>query len=426
MSDIILPKGWEKKKLVNISDVKGGKRLPKGYELSDSFNGFPYIRVADMYMGGINLENIKYVPLEVVESIKNYKITVDDLFISVAGTIGIVGEVPSALNNANLTENADKITNIKIDKGYLLEYLKSSIIQSVILREMTTSAQPKLAIERIKKIEIRYPQDRKEQQKIAEILSTINKNIEKTIETIEKYKKIKNGLMGDLLTGKIRIKDGKWVKETEFKYIDGIGNIPTSWEVKMLSDITTFIKDGTHGTHKDIPGGIPLLSAKDIYNNKVNIPVDCRRISYEDYSNIHKKYIIQKNDILLTIVGTIGRAASVSDMNRRFTVQRSVSIIRVNSENISKYILNYINFYKYQNQLDRLVNASAQGGIYLGTLGATLIVIPDKEEQNEISNILEKQDQLIEKEEQYLKKLQKLKSGLMDDLLTGRKRVNID
>ena len=120
-----IPEGWEVRKIGDICDVRGGKRLPKGYQLEDENNGFPYIRVADMYMGGVKLSEIKYVPEEVVEKIKNYKISKDDLFISVAGTLGIVGKVPEELDGANLTENADKLCNIKIDKLYLMKVLQS-------------------------------------------------------------------------------------------------------------------------------------------------------------------------------------------------------------------------------------------------------------------------------------------------------------
>lgn len=63
-----------------------------------------------MYRGGVDIENIRYVPFEIAESIKNYKISVNDIFISVAGTLGVVGIVPSELDNANLTENANKLT----------------------------------------------------------------------------------------------------------------------------------------------------------------------------------------------------------------------------------------------------------------------------------------------------------------------------
>lgn len=426
MNDIRLPRGWQKKKLVDISDVKGGKRLPKGYELSDSFNGFPYIRVADMYMGGINLENIKYVPLEVVESIKNYKITVEDLFISVAGTIGIVGEVPSVLNNANLTENADKITNIKIDKGYLLEYLKSSIIQSVISREMTTSAQPKLAIERIKKFEIRYPQDRKEQQKIAKILSTIDKNIEKTIEIIEKYKKVKNGLMDDLLTGKIRIKDGKWIKETEFKYLGKNNRIPKNWENGSIASLANVNpkKDTKKLGKEDL---VSFIRMEDTSEQAKILNMEDKKLHEVEkgYTNFHE------NDVLFAKItpclenGKGGLAIGLT--NGIGFGSTEFHVLRVKRKESEMLVYQYSKYFRLRKKaMSLMIGSAGQQRIGKEFFERYKIGIPSISEQKAIGEILNKQDQLIEKEEQYLQKLQKLKNGLMNDLLTGKKRVKID
>ncbi|MGL4497956.1 MAG: restriction endonuclease subunit S, partial [Planktothrix sp.] len=95
---------WSIKTLGDISDIKGGKRIPLGYSLVDQDNGFPYITVSDIQGTSVCLDKIKFVPIEVINSIKNYKITINDIFISVAGTLGLVGIIPKSLNNANLTE----------------------------------------------------------------------------------------------------------------------------------------------------------------------------------------------------------------------------------------------------------------------------------------------------------------------------------
>lgn len=199
-----IPEEWEVKKVEDICEVKGGKRLPKGYQLEDEDNAFPSIRVADMYMGGIKQDDIKYVPRDIVDKIKNYKISKDDLFISVAGTLGIVGQVPDELDGANLTENADKLCNIQINKLYLMKVLQSNIIQSIIEAEQTKSAQPKLALTRIKEFLIPIPSDR-EQVKIASILVEVDEKINVYENKKNKLEMLKKGLMQKLLIGKIRV-----------------------------------------------------------------------------------------------------------------------------------------------------------------------------------------------------------------------------
>ena len=199
-----IPEEWEVKKVEDICEVKGGKRLPKGYQLEDEDNAFPYIRVADMYMGGIKQDDIKYVPRDIVDKIKNYKISKDDLFISVAGTLGIVGQVPYELDGANLTENADKLCNIQINKLYLMKVLQSNIVQSIIEAEQTKSAQPKLALTRIKEFLIPVPSDI-EQVKIASILMEVDEKIGQYKNKKQKLEELKKGLMQQLLTGMIRV-----------------------------------------------------------------------------------------------------------------------------------------------------------------------------------------------------------------------------
>ena len=199
-----IPKSWEVVKIEDIADVKGGKRLPKGETLIEEETNHPYIRVSDMYMGGVDTSKILYVPEHVFPIIERYIIRKDDLFISVAGTLGIVGQIPIELDGANLTENADKLTNIKMNKSFLLQVLLSPIVQDAVQREQTNNAQPKLALTRIKTFEVPKP-TKVEQEKIASILSNIDEKLKVLEVKKTHYQELKQGLMQQLLTGKIRV-----------------------------------------------------------------------------------------------------------------------------------------------------------------------------------------------------------------------------
>jgi type I restriction enzyme S subunit len=111
-----IPSSWKWVRLGTIVSVYGGKRIPAGTRLSENNTGHKYIRVADMKDGTVSLDDIKYITDEIYEKIKQYFITSDDIYITVAGTIGRVGIVPRELNNANLTENADKLVFRCLDK----------------------------------------------------------------------------------------------------------------------------------------------------------------------------------------------------------------------------------------------------------------------------------------------------------------------
>ncbi|MDP3840003.1 MAG: restriction endonuclease subunit S, partial [Methylococcales bacterium] len=196
--------GWEVKKLGDISEVKSGKRLPLGKQLTEIITPHPYIRILDMSDNGISLTDIKYVPEDVFPIIKNYRIFKGDIYISVAGTLGLVGRVPDILNGANLTENANKITDIKCNTSYLLCVLRSDFIQNKIEAERTMGAQPKLALTRIRNFEIPLPSP-EEQTQIAKILSDMDTEITALETKLAKIKAIKQGMMQNLLTGKIRL-----------------------------------------------------------------------------------------------------------------------------------------------------------------------------------------------------------------------------
>lgn len=144
-----LPEGWVWCSVGDVSTIKGGKRIPKGYLLSDTATSHIYIRVTDMKNGSISFSKLKYITDDVYEIIKNYTISKDDLYITIAGTIGDVGIIPEELHNMNLTENAAKIVIYQIDRTFLKTLLNSHVCQSQFLNKLNQMAQPKLALHRI-------------------------------------------------------------------------------------------------------------------------------------------------------------------------------------------------------------------------------------------------------------------------------------
>jgi len=144
-----VPKGWEWCRVRDIAAVKGGKRLPKGVGFSPCRTAHAYIRVTDMKNHSINTDDLKYISEEVFLQIKNYTISKDDLYVTIAGTIGVTGEVPTELDGMNLTENAVKITNIQINKTYLCLIIQSEFVQQQFQDKTHQVAMPKLALERI-------------------------------------------------------------------------------------------------------------------------------------------------------------------------------------------------------------------------------------------------------------------------------------
>jgi len=175
-------------------------------ELVKTKTAHPYIRVVDFKNMSVDKSNLLYLNSETYKLIKNYTISSNDIYISIAGSVGIAGIIPQELNGANLTENAAKLCNLnKVKKEFLAYILNSPIGQNQIFSFVGKAQQPKLALFRIKKIKIPLP-PLPEQQKIAEILSTVDERLELLRKRREKLEKVKKGLMNDLLTGKKRVK----------------------------------------------------------------------------------------------------------------------------------------------------------------------------------------------------------------------------
>lgn len=197
--------------------------------------------------------------------------------------------------------------------------------------------------------------------------------------------------------------------------------IPEDWKIKKLGNCLTLLKDGTHASHKDFENGIPLLSAKDIIGNNVAIPDNCRKISQEDFNKIHSRYKLQNKDILLTIVGTLGRTAIIKEYNNNYTLQRSVAILRFKNNYSPDFYNHFFNTDYFQLELLKRKSVSAQPGVYLGDLSKISVFVPPLAEQERIAEILETWDEAIEKTEKLITTKQKQFDWLVKDLINNKK-----
>ena len=200
----------ERMTIDSLAEVKGGKRLPKGDILSDEVTEHPYIRVTDFTdKGTIGISSIKYISKEIHEQIKRYVISKNDLYISIAGTIGKTGFVPPELDGANLTENAAKLVikdKQQLDLSYLYMFTLTSDFSVQAGLATKTVAQPKLALTRLSKIEI--PICSLEEQKalvttIEAVKSKIHDGEKLLLSKIEDLQSMKLSILNSAFKGKL-------------------------------------------------------------------------------------------------------------------------------------------------------------------------------------------------------------------------------
>jgi type I restriction enzyme S subunit len=349
--------------------------------------------------------------------IQRFLLKKGDLIIARAGTTGISVLIEKDFENVIFGSYLIKVRlSRKVHPKFMRYFCQSRLYWDHITSSQAGSTLKNISLPVLRSLNVPLPSSIEEQQKIAEILSTVDEAIRKTNEVIAKTERLKKGLMQELLT--------KGIGHKEFKDTE-IGRIPKEWEVVKLNDVTMSIKDGMHNPPKRVPYGIPLLSARNIIDGKIVRLPDDTYITPQDYDGLSERHEIKKGDVLLTIVGTIGRSAVVrSDPD--FAVQRSVAIIRPNNKLVTSDFLHVVfQSPSFQKQLISRIKLTTQSGVYLRELGKIPLPLPSLPEQQRIAEILFTIDKKLEIGRNEKAKLERIKQGLMDLLLTGKIRVKV-
>ncbi|MFZ4526619.1 MAG: restriction endonuclease subunit S [Chlorobium sp.] len=395
----VIPDDWEVKTIDEVGFVTSGKRLPLGSSLTERETSHPYVRVTDMRFGNVSLSDIKFVPDLVYPAISRYRIFRDDIFISVAGTLGIVGKVPDELDGANLTENADRITKITCCQEYLLHVLMSPLIQNTIQSLQTVGAQPKLALTRIRKFAISFPPTKAEQESIAEALSDADALIESLEQLIAKKRQIKQGAMQKLLNPK-----------------DG-------WEKVKLGSLGVFLKGSGIKRDESLSGNIPCIRYGEIYTkHKDYIKAFDSWISPEVAATATR---IKCGDILFAGSGEtkeeIGKCVAFVDYIDAYA-GGDIVILRPNNAN-SLFLGCYLNTESVNRQKASKGQGDAVVHIGSNALADIDLIIPPVEEQAVVASVLFDMDAEIGALEAKLEKIRQLKQCIMNNLLTGKIRL---
>ena len=204
-----VPASWEPTTVVSIAAVKGGKRMPKGISLTSEATGQPYIRVTDFKDHGVDADHVLFVPKGYEAGIARYTISSTDVYISIAGTIGLVGQIPDSLDGANLTENAAKfcLTDSSVNTRFFMYALASDACQVQISAATGRNAQPKLALARIEQIRLPLPVDLEEQREVVAILDAIDRKIDLHRRKRAVLDDLFKALLHKLMTGQTRVAD---------------------------------------------------------------------------------------------------------------------------------------------------------------------------------------------------------------------------
>jgi type I restriction enzyme, S subunit len=182
------------------------------------------------------------------------------------------------------------------------------------------------------------------------------------------------------------------------------GKLPPNWSVETLREVSTKIVDGSHNPPQKQDTGRPMLSARNIENNQI-VFNNYRLIADNDFDREHLRTKATPDDVLLTIVGTIGRTAVVLKSTPEFTLQRSVAVITPNKL-LPKFLMYQFQAPFFQKYFEDSARGTAQKGVYLKTLGASPVIVAPLEDQKQIVAEIEKQFSRLDEAVASLKRIQ--------------------
>lgn len=401
--NIKLPEGWE---IANLGDEKLFKVImgqsPPSNTYNESGMGIPFMQ---------GCAEFGYIyPAPRLHCNKPLKISEPmDILISVRAPVGEVN-----INDRKLCIGrglaAIRLNSNKVDPWFLFYLLrKFGKKLSLVSSGSTFRAITKRDLNRLW---IPLP-PLPEQKRIAEILQTVDEGIEKVDQEIEHTERLKKGLMQRLLT--------RGIGHKEFKD-SPIGKIPKEWEVVRLGEICQLERGRFAHRPRNDPnlygGDIPFIQTGDIAESNGIIKKYKQTLNTK---GLAVSKLFRAGTLVISIAGNIG---DVGILSFDACFPDSIIGIKPDKQKIYPFFLLYM-LKKFQVQLSFTAPRSTQRNINLQILDRFLIPLPPPAEQRKIVKILLAVDRKLELLQQQKERFQRIKKGLLSELLTGRRRVKV-
>ena len=370
----------------DLCSIKGGKRIPKGKSFATQCTEHIYLRVTNMKNRTILFDDLKYIDDDVFQEIRNYTISSDDLYLTIAGTIGDVGEIPQEVNGMNLTENAAKLTDIGCNRLYLMYSLLSTNSQEHFNSKFHQVAQPKLSIETASSTLLPLPPLVEQQRIVAEI--------EHWFALIDKIEQSQSDLQSIIKQAKSKILDlaihGKLVPQDP-------NDEPASELLKRINPNAEITCDNGH--YPQLPAGWAICQLEQVIEILDNLrkPINTNernaRIANKQEQDLFPYYgatgqVGMIDDFIIDghylLLGEDGApfldkyAVKAYAINGKCWVNNHAHILvpKIDFEYLT-YFLNYVDYSKYVNGSTRLKLTQAD-------MRSIEILLPPLQEQKRI------------------------------------------
>ena len=417
--EIEIPEEWDCCTLQKLCCKLKSGGTPKS-DQNEYYDGdIPFASIKDITSSEKYLtKTIKTITKKGLVNSNAWIIPKNSLLYSMYATVGkpIINKIDTTTHQGILGILVDEK---KLNNEFLYYVLR--YIQPILIRYFLTNTQSNINLEISKNLEILHPKKTYEQQKIASILSGVDALIESTQKVIEKTERLKKGVMQYLLTtgiGSTKFKKVKWYHEKEIK-------IPNRWKWSELGKEGSLSSGATprrdHPEYYD--GDILWVSSGELDYNFITTTAETINVLGLQKTNlkIHSKGTFLFAITGLEAKGTRGRCAILG--TEATTNQSCMAFYDSNSLD-TKFL-----FYYFLTFGEKIIFAIAQGtkqqSLNLELSKKIKVPIPPFTEQQKIASILSGVDAYIQKNQQYKERLEKLKKGLMQKLLTGQIRVKV-
>jgi type I restriction enzyme, S subunit len=405
-----IPEEWSIKKLANIGEFKKGKGIAKK-DLTDEGN--PCILYGELYTK--YKETIGHVHSKT--SVCKSKSVIgknNDVLIPSSGETAFDIACASSLLTGDVLIGGDvNIFTPNPDvSGAFLSYLLNSVRKNDLAKLAQGSSVYHLYSSTLSGFLVMLP-TLEEQQKIAEILSTVDETVETTDQLLEKTKELKKGLMQQLLT--------KGIGHTEFKKTE-LGEIPEEWGISALGDLVHKIVGGGTPSRKKLEyysGDIPWFTVKDMDGSfyKDSSQEYVNEIAIKESS----ANLVEPNQVIIATRIALGRGF-ISTVP--VAINQDLKALYLDEDKVlADYFLYW--FLSQAERIEGLGSGSTVKGIRLEQLRGINLPVPNLLEQKKIVSILSSIDEQIKIYREEKERLQELKKGLMQQLLTGKIRVTV-
>lgn len=400
----MVPNGWKKLPLSELTKEKISYGIVQaGPHVED---GVPYIKSSDVG-GEIDILKLQKTAPEIHHKYRRSAVHPNDIVFSLRGNIARTSIVPTELPEANLTQGTARISvNNQNDTKFIYYQLASPEVINSINALSKGSTFKEISLEELRKVTLIRP-PLQEQQKIAKILSTWDKAIATTEKLIDASQQQKKALMQQLLTGKKRL-----VNPDTGKVFEG------DWEEVRVANFGKVVTGNTppKGDDSNYGSDISWATAEDFKGKYVgNTKVKLTK------SGVSKARLVPKGSVLVTCIASIGKNA-IADED--LTTNQQINAVIVNSKHCNEFFYYQIEFNKHK--LLAWAGTTAVPILNKSSFEKILLLAPLKHEQQKIASVLTAADKEIELLETKLAHLKNEKKALMQQLLTGKRRVKVE